>query len=193
MTAHVPALPRRSADLGGEHTLADLVDAYTRHLFVLAAARAARRPADPGHALAALAIGRAITDDLQGERAAIVRDALAHGAGGDEVAAAQGTDPVQAPAPLDREPRSVRAPWTARDDRFDSLQRTDPEGWRRAVHLDRVAALLEPLAGLNLSEREHAAVAWLAGWDIPTVVALVSLLHRARAAAPLDGTEEAGR
>ena len=193
MTAPVPALPQRPADLAGDHTLAELVDAYARHVLVLAAARAGadRVPADrlTAHALAALAIGAVITADLHGERAAIVRDALAHGAGPDQVAAACATVTRRAPVPLDREPRSVRAPWTIRDDRFDSLQLTDPEGWRRAVHLDRVAALLEPLAGLSLSEREHAAVAWLAGWDIPTVAALVSLLHRARAAQPFDGAE----
>ena len=61
----------------------------------------------------------------------------------------------------------------------------DPEAWRRAVHLDRVAALLEPLAGLDLSEREHAIIEWLAGWDIPTVAAMVRILWTARAAASL--------
>jgi hypothetical protein len=196
MTAPVPALPQRPADLAGDHTLADLVDAYARHVPVLAAARTGGQPVPAvrlaAHAVAALAIGRAITDDLCGERAVIVRDALAHGAGYDQVAAACATVNGGAPVPLNREPLSIRAPWTARDDRFDSLQLADPEGWRRAVHLDRVAAQLEPLAGLNLSKREHAAVAWLAGWDIPTVAALVSLLHRARAAQPFDGAE-AGR
>ena len=92
---------------------------------------------------------------------------------------------IAAPAPLDHEPRSVRAPFLVRDDRFAHLHAVDPEGWRRAIHLDRVGALLEPLAGLALSEREHAVVAWLAGWDIPTVAPVVRLLWAARAAAPL--------
>ncbi|MHA6626259.1 hypothetical protein ACU61A_12560 [Pseudonocardia sichuanensis] len=61
------------------------------------------------------------------------------------------------PPPLDREPRSVRPPFDVRDDRFEHLHATDPEAWRRAVHLDRLSAVLEPLDGIELSEREHAA------------------------------------
>jgi hypothetical protein len=91
------------------------------------------------------------------------------------------------PGPLDHESRSVRPPLTERHERFDSLRTTDPEAYRRAVHLDRVAALLEPLAGLGLSDLEHAIVEWLAGWDIPTVAPVVRLLW---AAAPL--TESGG-
>jgi hypothetical protein len=91
------------------------------------------------------------------------------------------------PAPIEHEPRCVRPPFDTRDDRWEHLRVTDPQGWRRAVHLDRVAALLEPLDGLALSDREHAAVEWLAGWDISTVAPIVRLLHAARAAAPLHG------
>src|SRR3954469_21422743 len=80
---------------------------------------------------------------------------------------------ISAPAPIDHEPWSVRPPFLVRDDRFDHLHAVDPEGWRRAVHLDRVAALLEPPAGLDLSEREHTIIEWLAGWDIPTVAPVV--------------------
>ncbi len=90
------------------------------------------------------------------------------------------------PPPLDREPRSVRHPWEA-DDQFAHLAATDPQAWRRAVQLDREAALREPLAGIELSEREHAVLTWLSGWDVPTVAAVVSLLHRARGAGPLGG------
>jgi hypothetical protein len=39
MSAPVPALPRRPADLAGDHTLAALVDAYARQVLVLAAPR----------------------------------------------------------------------------------------------------------------------------------------------------------
>jgi hypothetical protein len=79
----------------------------------------------------------------------------------------------------------VRPPFDVRDERFDTLRVTNPEGWQRATHLDRMAALLEPLAGLDLSEREHAIIEWLAGWDIPTVAPVVRLLWAARAAVPL--------
>jgi hypothetical protein len=92
---------------------------------------------------------------------------------------------IAAPQPLDHEPRSVRPPFVIRDDRFDHMHAVDPEGWRRAVHLDRVAALLEPLAGLDLSEREHAIIEWLAGWDVSTVAPVVRLLWAARVAVPL--------
>lgn len=101
--------------------------------------------------------------------------------------------------PIEREPRRVRPPFDTRDDRFAHLMTTDPHGWRRAVHLDRVAALLEPLAGVEMSDREHAIIEWLAGWDIPTIAPVVRLLHASRAAAPLaaaplaDETEDDGR
>jgi hypothetical protein len=183
MTAPVPAMPQRPADVADDATLAVLLDHYARLVLALASARAAGHPADPDHALAALATGAAVAADLAAERPGIVRDALRSGATPAQVTAATGHAP--APPPLEREPRSVRPPFADRDGRFDSLQLTDPEGWRRAVHLDRMAALLEPLAGLDLSEREHAAVGWLAGWDIPTIAPIVRLLHAARAAEPL--------
>ncbi len=88
------------------------------------------------------------------------------------------------------EPRAVRPPFDRADDQFDGLASADPHGWRRAVHLDRVAALREPLDGLELSRRESATLEWLAGWGVPTVAAVVALLHRARAAAPLGEQPE---
>lgn len=90
---------------------------------------------------------------------------------------------MSAPGPLENEPRSVWPPFDVRDDRFDDLHVT--EEWRQAVRLDRVEALLSPLTGLVLSEREFRALEWLAGWDVPTVAPLVRLLHAARAAATL--------
>jgi hypothetical protein len=88
MSAPVPALPRRPADLAGDHTLAALVDAYARHVLALASARTAGRPAPTGRALAALALGQTVVADLHAERWPIVRDGLAHGAGLPAVAAA---------------------------------------------------------------------------------------------------------
>ena len=69
-------------------------------MLALAAARAAGRPADSGHAVAAVAIGQAITDDLAVERWPIVRDGLAHGAGHDELSAALDLDPTELAAGL---------------------------------------------------------------------------------------------
>jgi len=56
-----------------------------------------------------------------------------------------------------------------------------------AVRADYLAALHEPLAGISLGTYDERMLAWLAGWDIPTVRGVVSLLHRARAARRLVG------
>lgn len=90
-----------------------------------------------------------------------------------------------APPPLDREPRSVR-PRSTSGTIGEHLHGREPEAWRRAIHLDRVAALLEPLDGIELSECEHAVLGWISGWDIHTIAPLVRVLHAARAADPLD-------
>ena len=95
--------------------------------------------------------------------------------------------------PLDREPVSVRPP-------FDVRVPTPPppvrrligpdvafESWRAEIIRDRVEALREQIAGLVLGVHDEHTLSWLAGWDIPTVGGVVSLLHRARAAAPLGG------
>lgn len=87
---------------------------------------------------------------------------------------------------IERSPLRVRPPHDVRDDRFDHLALTDPDAWRRVVHLDRLAALAEPLAGLPVTDYEHRHIDWLAAFDTSTVAVFASLLHRARAAAPLD-------
>ena len=56
-----------------------------------------------------------------------------------------------------------------------------------AVRQDDLAALREPLAGIPLGVYDERIIRWLAGWDIPTVGVVVSLLHRAREARPLAG------
>ena len=177
------ALPQRPADVANDATLAELVHVRARHLLAVTAARAAGRPADPGHAPAALAIGQAITADVAAERTVIARDALAHGAGPGAVAAALGLPP--AAEPIESEPRRVRPPHDTADPTFEHLHATSADAWRVAVRLDRVAALREPLAGVPVSDYEHRLVEWLAAFDVPTVAVFVALLHRARAAAPL--------
>ena len=47
MSAPVPPLSRRPADVAGDHTLAVLADAYARHVLVVVSARTGRRSADP--------------------------------------------------------------------------------------------------------------------------------------------------
>jgi hypothetical protein len=51
------------------------------------------------------------------------------------------------------------------------------------------AALHEPLANIELGTYDERILAWLAGWDDPTVMTIASLLHRARAAQPLPAAE----
>src|SRR5262245_57676163 len=46
---------------------------------------------------------------------------------------------------------------------------------------DREPALRRALAGVALGAFDERTVAWLAGWDTPTVATLASLIHRARA------------
>ena len=96
--------------------------------------------------------------------------------------------------PLDREPVNVRPP-------FDVQVPSPPppahrligpdtafEAWRAQQIADRAAALSEPLAGLALGTYDRRVVEWLAGFDIPTIGGVASLLHRARAARPLRST-----
>jgi hypothetical protein len=85
MSAPTPSLPRCPADLDGDHTLADLVDAYARHVLVLAAARTGGHPVPAdrlaAHTVAALVTGHVVVADLHVERWPVVRDGLAHGPG----------------------------------------------------------------------------------------------------------------
>jgi hypothetical protein len=82
--------------------------------------------------------------------------------------------------PLDRAPISVRAPYDVRR----------PHAWDlEANRRDYLAALRGPFAGLDLGTYDDRMIAWLAGWDVPTVGAFASLLHRVRAAVPLTVEE----
>jgi hypothetical protein len=80
--------------------------------------------------------------------------------------------------PLNEEPRGLRPPYTVRDP--DRVRRYgEPvEQWRIRIHADNLAALLDPLDGIALGTYDRQLVDWLAGWDIPTVATIASLLHR---------------
>jgi len=85
--------------------------------------------------------------------------------------------------PLHHPPRRYRPPFDAAtyipvEQRADE---TEAE-WRTRAHADRVAALTEPLDGVELGEQDRRILAWLAGWDTDTVGTVASLLYRARAA-----------
>ena len=80
--------------------------------------------------------------------------------------------------PLHAEPVSVRAPYDVRRPLIRDVA---------ARRLDYLAALHEPLNGIPLGTYDEQIIRWLAGWDVPTVGTLASLVHRARAARPLAG------
>jgi hypothetical protein len=75
--------------------------------------------------------------------------------------------------PLDAEPVAVRAPFDVRQPPIYS-----PD----AAHADRVAAIREAFAGVDLGVYDERMIEWFAGWDVPTVGTLVSMLDRVRAA-----------
>lgn len=85
--------------------------------------------------------------------------------------------------PLDVAPVAIRHPYDQRPPIFPYVPARDLE----LIRADYLAALTEPLAGIALGAYDHRIIAWLAGWDVPTVGTVASLLHRARAAAPLAG------
>lgn len=76
-------------------------------------------------------------------------------------------------APLEREPVSVHAPFISY-----------PGGRYRHEHAEeRRAALLAALKGVELGAYDERIVAWLAGWDVPVVAAVISLMLRVGKAA----------
>lgn len=58
----------------------------------------------------------------------------------------------------------------------------------------RAAALHEPLVGIELGTYDERILRWLAEiGDNPTVMTIVSLLHRARAAQPIEAADTAAK
>lgn len=96
----VPAMPRQPFDVDEFVPLPDLVEAADRHEWAVVAAACGveRRPGREvaEHALAALALGEAVRIRIELARGALIRDALAHGATLDEIAAALNAGPQEA-------------------------------------------------------------------------------------------------
>jgi hypothetical protein len=90
----------------------------------------------------------------------------------------------EARPPITREPRRLRPPYDQPDTTFDDLMTSEPDAWQRAVRLDRLAGLVEPLAGLDITEYEHGRLEYLAdALELHVVAVLAALLWRAREAA----------
>jgi len=78
--------------------------------------------------------------------------------------------------PLDGEPVSVHSPFVC-----------DPGGqYRHENPQQRRAALRAALHGAPLGAYDERILHWVAGWEVPTVATVVSLLWRARQAAAQD-------
>jgi uncharacterized iron-regulated membrane protein len=85
-------------------------------------------------------------------------------------------------APLDCDPVSVHAPFISY-----------PSGrYRHENAEERRAALLAALHGVQLGAYDERIVRWLAGWDMPVVATVVSLLWRARHAATQQAPRRGG-
>jgi hypothetical protein len=86
--------------------------------------------------------------------------------------------------PLEEEPRGLRPPYTLRDPERNQRAGEGTDSWRVRMHADKLAALLDPLDGIELGAYDRRILDWMAGWDIPTVATISSLLHRTRHADP---------
>lgn len=82
--------------------------------------------------------------------------------------------------PLHTRPLSFRAPF----DEPRQLALFDVTAGRSTLRAERLAALTDALAGVELGAHDRRILEWLTRWGDSTVGTLVSLLLRARAAGP---------
>jgi hypothetical protein len=94
--------------------------------------------------------------------------------------------------PIHVPPRRVRPPYDVPDPELSLAHIVDTTRWRVAVKEDRLAALLEPLAGLEVTDYEQRALTWLAGWETSTVAVIAGLLWRCREAGPQPSSPDGG-
>ena len=89
-----------------------------------------------------------------------------------------------ATAPLRNEPGRIRPPFDLhRDGPADDYRFGETaDQWRARRHADRLAALQEPLDGIELGAHDQRILDWLAGWDTSVIGTVASLLYRAREA-----------
>ncbi|MFJ6677406.1 hypothetical protein ACIQMJ_40435 [Actinosynnema sp. NPDC091369] len=99
------------------------------------------------------------------------------------------TTPFNAPnpaslAPLRRPPCRIRPPFNMDGPvPIGDQQPGEPaDEWLARRHADRVAALLEPLDGVQLGEHDRRVIEWLADWETSVVGTVTSILYRARTA-----------
>ncbi|NMH98118.1 hypothetical protein [Pseudonocardia acidicola] len=84
--------------------------------------------------------------------------------------------------PLDHQPRNIRPPFEVPTPGPARAGQDAVEHRRPRSHADKLAALHEPLAGIDLGTYDEQIIDWLAKWDTDVVGTVVSLLYRARQA-----------
>lgn len=85
--------------------------------------------------------------------------------------------------PLEREPGQLRPPFDSPWTPFPQKPGESVDDWRKRCRADRLAALLEPLAAIELGVYDKRIAEWLAAtWEDSTVATIASWIYRARAA-----------
>ncbi|MCP3805415.1 hypothetical protein NLX83_39725 [Allokutzneria sp. A3M-2-11 16] len=96
--------------------------------------------------------------------------------------------------PLHREPRHLTAPFDAPGRSPQPYPGEGREAWRVRAAAVRRAALMQPLADVELGEFDVRIIEWLTGWEPSTVATVASWLHRAREAGRAEASaRRAGR
>jgi hypothetical protein len=90
--------------------------------------------------------------------------------------------------PIDTSPLRLRPPYDQPDEmRYQRFGVETDDQWRARIHRDNRAAILEQLDGVPLGDYDHRIIDWLAGWDVPTIAVVASLLRRCRWAGLYEG------
>lgn len=89
-------------------------------------------------------------------------------------------------APITCAPWALSPPYDAKDGRLFRQPCEPANVARHRVIALKVAAMLEPLDGLPVSDYERELLSWVGCWETYTIAVLAALLWRARQASPLD-------
>ncbi len=92
--------------------------------------------------------------------------------------------PTMTEAPILRAPWALTPPYDAKDCRLFRQPHEPADAARHRVIALKVAAMLEPLDGLPVSDYERQVLSWVACWETHTIAVLAALLRRTRQAPP---------
>lgn len=92
---------------------------------------------------------------------------------------------ISAFGPVEDEPRRIRQPYDLPDPRRHPRSGRESTEQRHArMHLDGLAAMYEPLIGIEPGDHDRYVLAWPAGWDVARAGTIASPLHPNRATSP---------